>query len=100
MSFGKDLGEVSGRAVSTSKNLRFTLGPYLPPLTTTPDPKNQPEYAGQGATGTTRRLKTCNRHSGVGAVQADEHTGAVTRVPQGLQPGLECTGEVNGAQLS
>jgi len=48
MTFGKDLGDVSAKVVSTSKTLNFTLGPYLPPLTNTPDPKNQPEYAGQG----------------------------------------------------
>jgi len=48
LSFGKNLGDVSAQVVSTSKSLHFSLGPYVPPLTKTPDPKVQPEYAGQG----------------------------------------------------
>ncbi len=48
LSFGKDLGDVSAKVVSTSKSLNFSLGPYVPPLVNTPDPKVQPEYAGQG----------------------------------------------------
>jgi len=41
MTFGKDLGEVSAKVVSTSTNLRFTLNPS--------GPKNQHEYSGQGS---------------------------------------------------
>lgn len=41
MTFGKDLGEVSAKVVSTSTNLRFTLNPS--------GPKNQHEYKGQGS---------------------------------------------------
>lgn len=41
MTYGKDLGEVSAKVVSTSTNLRFTLNPS--------DPKNQDQYKGQGS---------------------------------------------------